>query len=150
MKEEIKNPYPDKNCFFCGKDNAQGLKLKFYLDKEKEETYTEYLPKKHFVGQGDILHGAIQMGLLDEIMGWTCYAFTKEMAVTSDLSVKFHRPAYICNEKLTVTCRIISNKGSNVHMEATLSNYIGEKCTSGEGAYHILSEEKYYKLIKKL
>jgi len=36
---------------------------------EKKEASTEYLPAKHFTGQGNILHGAIQMGLLDEIMG---------------------------------------------------------------------------------
>ena len=87
------------------------------------------------------------MGLLDEIMGWACYAFIKEMAVTSDLSVKFHRPSYISNEKITVICRITSNRGSKVHMEASLFNSKGERCTSGEDTYHILPEEKYYKSI---
>ena len=148
MKEEIINPYPDNNCFFCGSENNIGLKLKFYLDKEKEETYTEYLPDKHFVGQGDILHGAIQMGLLDEIMGWTCYVFTKQMAVTSDISIEFHRPTYICEEKISATCQILSSEGPKVHMSAILLNNAGEKCTTANGTYHILPEEKYCKLIK--
>ncbi len=148
MKKEIIAPYPDKNCFFCGSENNAGLKLKFYLDEEKDEIYTEYLPDKQFAGQGDILHGAIQMGLLDEIMGWACYAFTKQMAVTSDISIKFHRPTYICEEKINVKCKILSSEGHKVHMSATLSNNAGGKCTSATGTYHILSEEKYAKLIK--
>ena len=78
MKVEIANPYPDNNCFFCGSDNSEGLKLKFYWDETKQEVYTEYLPAQYFIGQGKILHGGIQMGLLDEIMGWTCYVFTKK------------------------------------------------------------------------
>jgi acyl-coenzyme A thioesterase PaaI-like protein len=147
MKEEIANPYPDNRCFFCGYDNPIGLKLKFYWDKEKEETYTEYDPDEHFVGQGDILHGAIQMGLLDEIMGWTCYVFSKQMSVTSDFSVKFHRPTYICAGILRVTCRIISNEGSKVYMSATLSNHAGEQCTTATGTFHILPEDRFHRLV---
>ena len=73
MKKEIQNPFPDNNCFYCGSDNNLGLKLEFFWDEDKQETYTEYLPSQYFTGQGNILHGAIQMGLLDEIMGLTSH-----------------------------------------------------------------------------
>ena len=26
MRKKIQNPYPDNNCFFCGRDNSAGLK----------------------------------------------------------------------------------------------------------------------------
>ena len=148
MKEEIQNPFPDNNCFFCGSENTEGLKLKFYWDKEKQETYTEYLPAEHFVGQGDILHGAIQMGLLDEIMGWTSYIFAQEMAVTSDLNINFLQPAYINGKKLHVTCRVISKKGSKINMQAVLTNNQDDICTKATGTSHILSANKYKDLIK--
>ena len=147
MKEEIQNPYPNNNCFFCGSENKKGLNLKFYWDKEKKETSTEYLPAQYFVGQGDILHGAIQMGLLDEIMGWTCYICTKEMAVTTALDINFVRPTYICGAKITVTCQVISMEGAKVNMIATLSNNDGKKCTTATGTYHILPSNKYDDLI---
>ena len=51
MKEEIQNPYPNNNCFFCGSENKKGLNLKFYWDKEKKETSTEYLPAQYFVAR---------------------------------------------------------------------------------------------------
>lgn len=148
MKKEIQNPFPDNNCFFCGSDNPNGLKLKFYWDEEKKETHTEYLPGEQFAGQGNILHGAIQMGLLDEIMGWASYAYTQEMAVTSDLNVKFLRPTYICGEKISVICRITSKDGPQVNMHATLSNNEGDVCTIATGTYHILPPNRYQDLIQ--
>ena len=148
MKEEIQNPFPDNNCFFCGNENDAGLKLKFFWDKVLKETYTEYLPAEHFIGQGSILHGGIQMGLLDEIMGWTSYAFSQEMAVTSGLNIRFLQPAYVCGEKITVTCRVTSREGSKVNMEATLSNNEGEVCTTATGTFHILPAHKYRDLIQ--
>ena len=147
MKEQIQNPYPDNNCFFCGSENKKGLNLKFYWDKEKKEASTEYLPAQYFVGQGNILHGAIQMGLLDEIMGWTSYMFTKEMAVTTTINIKFLRPIYICGQKISITCRVISMEGPRANMIATLSNNDGEECTTATGTYHILPSNKYDDLI---
>ncbi|MBN2402578.1 MAG: PaaI family thioesterase [Spirochaetes bacterium] len=149
MRKEIQNPYSDNNCFFCGSENRIGLKLKFYWDEEKKEASTEYLPAQHFVGLGNILHGAIQMGILDEIMGWTSYVFTKEMGVTSVVSFKFLKPTYIGSGKISVTCRVISKEGSKVNMQATLSNNKNEACTTAAGTYHILPANQYNDLIHR-
>ena len=148
MKKKIKNPFPDGDCFFCGMNNKFGLKLKFYWDEEKKEASTEYLPAEHFTGQGNILHGAIQMGLLDEIMGWTSYVFTEKMAVTSDINIKFLKPTYINGEKISITCRVISKEDLKIKMHAKLLNIKGVVCTEAEGCYHILSSEKYKDLIQ--
>ena len=148
MKEEIKNPYPDNNCFFCGSSNKEGLQLKFYWDKEKEEVSAEYLPARYFVGQGDILHGAIQMGLLDEIMGWTSYTCTQEMAVTSNLNIDFLHPAYIDGNKLNVTCRVTSKEGPKIHMQAILTNNKGTVCSKAVGTYHLLRSDRYQEIIQ--
>jgi acyl-coenzyme A thioesterase PaaI-like protein len=148
MKKEIQNPYSDNNCFFCGSDNNDGLKLKFYWNEEKKEMSANYLPVKHFRGQGNILHGSIQMGLLDEIMGWTSYAFTQEMAVTSSLDIKFIRPVYICGENVHVTCQMISREGVKINMQAALSDKDGDICTIATGAFHILPPQKYSALIE--
>ncbi|MCD4744188.1 MAG: PaaI family thioesterase [Desulfobacteraceae bacterium] len=148
MKNEIKNPFSDNNCFFCGSENKLGLKLKFFWNEDKKEIYTEYLPVRQFTGQGNILHGAIQMGLLDEIMGWNSYVFTQEMAVTSDINIKFLHPTYICGEKIKITCQVMSKKGPKLNMQATLSNIDGIKCTIATGTYHILPADKYNNIIQ--
>jgi uncharacterized protein (TIGR00369 family) len=147
MKEKLDNPYPDDNCFFCGSENDSGLKLKFHFDKATKEISTEYLPAQHFAGQGNILHGGIQMGILDEIMGWTTYVHTGEMAVTSNINVNFLSPAYIGNKKLKATCRLSSIEGKKVEMIATLSDGDGKVCTEATGTFHIISADRFEKLI---
>jgi uncharacterized protein (TIGR00369 family) len=147
MKKEIPNPYSDDDCFFCGYKNPDGLKLKFYLDDDAEEVSTEYLPTSPFVGQGNILHGGIQIGLLDEIMGWTSYVSTREMAVTSDLQVKFLKPVYL-GKKVRVTCRVTSREGPKVYMYARLVNLDGTVCSEATGTYQVLSKGKYERLIR--
>ena len=147
MREEIQNPYPDKACFLCGSENAQGLHLKVYWDRDTQEASTEYVPAPHFAGQGNILHGAIQTGLLDEIMGWTCYAVAQHLAVTSELTIKFMHPVYISGESVHVSCRVSAQDAPKVHLHATLSNAEGRVCTIATGAFHLLPPERYRKLI---
>ncbi len=148
MKEKIQSPYPDNNCFFCGSENDDGLKLSFYWDSLKNKTHTEYLPAQHFVGQGNILHGGIQMGLLDEIMGWTSYVVCEKMAVTTDLNISFLQPLYINKDKIQATCHVVSRKDPKVTMEASLLDAKGMVCTTATGTFHILSAQKYNDLIQ--
>ena len=147
MKKEIANPYPDDNCFFCGKDNHKGLNLKFFWDEDKQEVSTEYLPHQCFIGQGKILHGGIQMGILDEIMGWACFVATKSMAVTSGLEIKFLRPVYVEGKNLQVKCRVASRHGPRVEMVAELISFDGSVCTTASGTYHQLAKEKFEAII---
>ena len=81
-KRDTENIYTQQECFFCGSNNPVGLKLRFYLDEEAGEVSTEYKASRLFVGLGNILHGGIQAGLFDEIMGWTAHNILKEMGVT--------------------------------------------------------------------
>ena len=147
MTKKLKNPYPDNNCFFCGSENNFGLKLQFHYNKTTKEVSTEYLPAQHFAGQGSILHGGIQMGILDEIMGWATYVHTGEMAVTSNINVNFLSPAHICDKKLKATCKVTSVEGKKVDMIATLLDGEGNVCTEAAGTFYIVSAERFDKLI---
>jgi uncharacterized protein (TIGR00369 family) len=146
MKTQIQNPYRDRRCFYCGSENEEGLKLKFYLDDGTKEVSSEYFPAKPFYGQGNVLHGGIQMGLLDEIMGWASYVYTGEMAVTSNINVNFLRPVYIGN-KVKCICRITSRKEAKVYMYAWIENTEGLVCSDANGIYHVLPHKKYETLI---
>ena len=147
MKEKLNNPYPDNNCFLCGSDNNSGLKLEFYCDKTTKEISTEYLPAQQFAGLGNILHGGIQTGILDEIMGWATFVHTGEMAVTSKININFLKPAYICNKKLKAICRVVSHEGKQVNLVATLSDWEGNICTEASGTFHIIAADRFDKLV---
>jgi uncharacterized protein (TIGR00369 family) len=146
LKKEIANLYADQGCLFCGEKNPIGLKLKFYLDEETEEVSTEYLPSKPFGGLGNILHGGIQTGLFDEIMGWTAHSLTGEMGVTSELGVKFLKPVYL-GKRIKVYCRLTSRSGPEVHLEARIETPDGTVCSVATGTYYLLPQVRFQKLI---
>ena len=146
MKREIPNTYPDQECFFCGEKNPIGLKLKFYLDEETEEVFTEYMPSKPFVGLGNILHGGIQAGLFDEIMGWTAHNLTGEMGVTSELNIKLLKPVYL-GRRIKVCCRLSFRNGPKVHLDARIEISDVTVCSMATGTYYLLPHDKFQKLI---
>ncbi len=145
--KRIPNFYPDQQCFFCGPRNEAGLKLEFYIDEEREEVRTEYLPSYPFKGLGNILHGGIQGGLFDEIMGWTAHYLTGEMGVTTELHITFHRPVYLGRE-VRITSRISSREDPYIHLEAELSTADdGALCSSARSTYRLFSEERFQALV---
>lgn len=146
MKKEIPNPYPEQQCFFCGERNPLGLKLKFYLNEETGEVTAEYVPSRLFVGLGNVLHGGIQSGLFDEIMGWTTHTLTEQMGVTAELTIQFLKPAYV-DKKLIVSCRIVSQEGPKVHLEASIATAEGTVCTRATGIYYLLPQDKFHALV---
>ena len=146
MKKAIPNQYLDQECIFCGEKNPIGLKLKFYLEEKTGEVSTEYLPAKPFVGLGRILHGGIQAGLFDEIMGWTTHHLYGEMGVTSELSVKYLKPVYL-GRKIFVSCHISSRLDSKVKLEAKIETADGTVCSVAIGTYFLLPKEKFRKLV---
>ena len=146
LKKQIINQYPDQECLFCGEKNPIGLKLKFYLDEETEEVSTEYIPSKPFAGLGNILHGGIQTGLFDEIMGWTTHNLTGEMGVTSELKVKLLKPVYL-GRRIKVCCRLSSRNGPKVHLDARIEIPDGTVCSVATGIYFLLPQDKFQKII---
>jgi len=55
-------------CFACGKDNSDGLQLKFKYSEDGSKAETTYIPPEKFQGWKDIVHGGIITTLLDELM----------------------------------------------------------------------------------
>jgi acyl-coenzyme A thioesterase PaaI-like protein len=146
MKKEIPNLFPDQDCFFCGVNNPVGLKLRFFLHEETKEVSTEYVGIRNFMGLGNVLHGGIQSGIIDEIMGWTTHFLTKQMGVAIKLSLHFIKPIYL-GKKITVFCSIRSIENSKVQLEARIEYEEGDVCTRAEGIYYLLPDDKFNKLI---
>ncbi|OPY70353.1 MAG: Thioesterase superfamily protein [Syntrophorhabdaceae bacterium PtaU1.Bin034] len=147
MKKEIPNFYPDQNCFFCGRENAAGLGLEFFFDDETQEMSTEYVASAPFTGLGNILHGGIQSGLFDEIMGWTAHYLTGEMGVTSELNVRFLKPAYL-GTRLVVSCRLAGRDRARIRLEAKIETSDGILCSEASGIYYLLPEERFGELTR--
>ena len=145
--KEIFNPYPGQDCFFCGRENEIGLKLKFQVtDSNPPELVTRLTPNARLKGLGRILHGGIQSGLFDEIMGWTTHYLTESMGVTSNLEVRFLRPLYV-DQEIEVRCRIERIEGSRVHMAARITDQSGRVSTTATGTYVTMDTDRFSAIV---
>src|ERR1041385_8976183 len=63
-------PKPRKNhCFACGKDNRDGMQLKFFLDEAARRAICEFKLSRKYTGPPGHAHGGIIATILDEAMG---------------------------------------------------------------------------------
>ena len=149
MKSEIKNPFESGTCFFCGPNNPSGLQLVFHRDGQGG-VYTDYTPDPRYCGQGDIFHGGMQMGLLDEAMWWAGYEATGVMeAVTARADFRFLRPVYI-GAPVRVVCAMIKREGREdrtIRLKGAILNRDGKPCTTVLGEYRIITREQYEAIL---
>src|SRR5215469_13335970 len=60
---------PKNYCFACGKNNPEGMRLKFAYDEERECFVCRFRLGKRFTGPPGHCHGGIIATILDEAMG---------------------------------------------------------------------------------
>jgi uncharacterized protein (TIGR00369 family) len=82
------------NCFVCGKNNPNGLRLSFEIDKEKQTLRTTFVASPTYQGWDGIVHGGILSTLLDEAMANLVYELGYQ-AVTASIEIRFKKPAPI-------------------------------------------------------
>lgn len=137
---KIKNPFPGNssdetyNCFGCSPANDAGLHLEFWLDGE--ELIAKWEPKKHFEGWIGVLHGGIQGTLLDEVAAWLVFVVLKTAGVTTEMNVKYLKPALIDNGQITVRASLISFEKRLARIRCNLEDGNGLCCATSEITYY--------------
>ncbi len=136
--KNIENPYTNSKCFFCSPNNPVELKLTFQeTETEPNELVGMWFPPSTHRSFGRILHGGIQSGLFDEIMGWATLHITKKVAVTSRLQVEFLKPLYV-EQQIEVRGRIESTNGSRINLASEISNSNNEICSRATGTWVLM------------
>jgi acyl-coenzyme A thioesterase PaaI-like protein len=144
----LANPYSRNECFFCGPDNPSGLRLEFLrVESEPPELLCRWTPPQRFNGLGRILHGGIQSGLFDEIMGWTAHQFTGQPSVTGELHIEFLGPIYV-GEPLEVRCRLVEVQGRHVRLSAEIRGPQGRLGSRALGTYVMVSPKRFADLTQ--
>ena len=106
----------DRYCFACGRDNKDGLDLKWVV--RGKTTHALFTPKRKFQGWKGIVHGGILATLLDEAMTRLAW-IASGGAMTAEMTVRFLRPAKI-GEKIFVFGEITGENRKLVEMRAAL------------------------------
>ena len=89
-KVAVKIPFADEpqfNCFVCGPRHEHGLKLKFF--QVGQTVQSQWLARDDLSGVPGLLHGGIQATILDEIMWYTVFQFTKRFCLTQNMTIKY-------------------------------------------------------------
>lgn len=127
-------------CFLCGLENPRGLRLVLFA--EGEEVLTEFKLEEAFIGYEGIAHGGVLAGILDEVMWWAVAWHTGRASFTTELLVRYRRPALIGHtfrakgRILRFNQRIVETEGEILDLET------GEVCTSGSGRYYLLKGDR--------
>src|SRR5256714_15383547 len=101
---------PMNHCFACGKDNDQGMKLKFYFDEESRHAICKFRLGRRFTGPPEHAHGGIIATILDEAMG-KVNKLRNVIALTKNMNVEYLKPVPL-GKTLTVTVRQQQVEGS--------------------------------------
>jgi uncharacterized protein (TIGR00369 family) len=79
------------HCFACGRDNRDGMRLKFYFDEERRLTWCRFRLPRRYQGPPGHAHGGIIATILDEAMG-KVNKLRSVVALTRGMEVEYLKP----------------------------------------------------------
>jgi|SRR6516162_9066607 uncharacterized protein (TIGR00369 family) len=134
-------PAPRKNhCFVCGKDNASGMHLKFFLDDTARHAICKFKLSRRYTGPPGHAHGGIIATILDEAMG-KVNRFRNVLALTSSMEIRYLKPVPL-GKMLTVTGYEQTVEGRKHVNVAEISNEAGEVLARSTGTFIAIDPEK--------
>jgi uncharacterized protein (TIGR00369 family) len=123
----------NQNCFVCGENNPNGLRLNFEIDKEKQTLKTIFIASPTFQGWDGIVHGGIISTLLDEAMAKLIFELGYH-AITASLEIRFKNPAPIL-EPLLVHGEIAEVSKRLIRAKALVSKEDGTLLATGTSTF---------------
>jgi uncharacterized protein (TIGR00369 family) len=124
---------PQNYCFACGKDNDDGMHLKFYFDEEARQAICEFQLEKRYQGPPGHAHGGIIATILDEAMG-KVNKLSNVVALTKSMSIEYLKPVPL-EAALKVTGREHKIEGRLHTNVAEISNAQGEILARSTGTF---------------
>jgi uncharacterized protein (TIGR00369 family) len=124
---------PQNHCFACGKDNADGMHLKFFLDEQGRQAICEFSLEQRYQGPPGHAHGGIIATILDEAMG-KVNKLSNVVALTKNMSIDYLKPVPL-GAALTVTGREQKIEGRLHTNVAEISNAKGEILARSTGTF---------------
>jgi uncharacterized protein (TIGR00369 family) len=141
-------PGPRKNhCFVCGKDNANGMHLKFFMDEAARHAICKFKLSRRYTGPPGHAHGGIIATILDEAMG-KVNRFRNVLALTSSMEIRYLKPVPL-GKMLTVTGVEQTVEGRKHINMAEISNEAGEVLARSTGTFIAIDPEKIFPALAR-
>src|SRR5579862_7428113 len=134
-------------CFVCGRDNPDGMRLKFAYDEERNCFVCRFRLGKRYSGPPGHCHGGIIATILDEAMG-KVNKLREVIALTSEMTVKYLRPVPL-HQTLRVESREVSVRGRRHVNMGEILNRKGEVLARGRAVFIVIDPKRFAKFVKK-
>jgi uncharacterized protein (TIGR00369 family) len=129
-------------CFACGKNNPEGMRLKFTYDEERDCFVCRFRLSKRYTGPPGHTHGGIIATILDEAMG-KVNKLRHVVALTSQITVDYLKPVPL-NKPLRVESRERKVTGRRHINEAEILNQKGELLARSRGTFIAIDPHKMF------
>ncbi len=124
-----------KNCFVCGVENENGLKL--VLESKKEGHVSgKFSVSRKFEGWPGIVHGGILAAIMDEAAGRTTETepIPKQTFFTGTLTTHYRHPVH-CDIPLLVEAEVVSRRGRVVTTKSRIMDESRQVLAESEIVY---------------
>jgi uncharacterized protein (TIGR00369 family) len=136
-------PLKKNYCFACGKDNPDGMHLKFTIDRERKHFVSNFRLSKRFTGPPGYCHGGIIATILDDAMS----KLNKQrdvIAATSQLKIEYLKPVPL-RTRLRVESRELQKRGRRLIHRAEILNQEGTVLARGRGVFVIIDAKRVFR-----
>ena len=130
------------HCFVCGKDNPDGMGLRFTYDEERDCFVCRFRLGKRYTGPPGHSHGGIIATILDEAMG-KVNKLRHVVAVTSEMTVNYLKPVPL-KHPLRVESREVKVTGRKHINMAEILNEKGEVLARSQGLFIAIDPNKMF------
>jgi uncharacterized protein (TIGR00369 family) len=130
------------NCFVCGMNNPDGMRLKFILDEERQTFVCRFRLSKRYTGPPGHCHGGIIASILDDAMG-KVNKLRHVVALTKEMTVQYLKPVPL-HKALRVEGRELQVEGRQHINTAEIVNEKGEVLARSKGIFIAIDPEKMF------
>jgi uncharacterized protein (TIGR00369 family) len=129
-------------CFACGKNNPDGMRLKFLYDEKEDCFVCRFRLDKRYTGPPGHAHGGIIATILDEAMG-KVNKLRHVVALTSQITVNYLKPVPL-NKPLRVESSEVRVRGRRHINMAEILNSDGEVLARSRGLFIAIDPQKMF------
>lgn len=129
---------PGYNCYGCAPHNPRGLHLQFF--EEGEEIIGIWKPHPDFQSFENIVHGGIQMALMDETACWVMMVKVGTAGFTRSMQFNFLKHVYVNQSEIQIRGRLLEVKDGIANIELKILDEEGEVRTTSLAEYFVVPE----------
>ena len=136
-------PLKKNYCFACGKDNPDGMHLKFTINRERKRFVSSFRLSKRFNGPPGYCHGGIIATILDDAMS-KLNKLRDVIAATAELKIEYLKPVPL-RTPLRVESRELKKRGRHLIHRAEILNQEGTVLARGRGVFVIIDAKRVFR-----